>query len=93
MYLRCCDPETQKLHSRCHDFDEDTEPAPGVEMMYHNHTSNDSNNTEVMNHGMEGHASKRAAEYDYEGYDYWFFIIAHMASFHLLYYRALFILM
>ena len=35
--FRCCDPVTQKLHSRCHDFDEDEEPAEGILMEHTDH--------------------------------------------------------
>jgi len=35
--IRCCDPVTQKLHSRCHDFDEDEEPADGIIMEHTDH--------------------------------------------------------
>ena len=35
--FRCCDPVTKKLHSRCHDFDEDEEPAEGILMEHTDH--------------------------------------------------------
>ena len=35
--LRCCDPVTQKLHSRCHDFDDDEEQAEGIAMDHIDH--------------------------------------------------------
>ena len=35
--FRCCDPVTQKLHSRCHDFDEDDDQAEGIAMNHIDH--------------------------------------------------------
>ena len=75
--FRCCDPDTQKLHSRCHDFDEDTEPAEGIAMEHidHRKTADYEINEQTM--VMEGHVEgmivhetvtieKREAEYNYE---------------------------